>query len=212
MRRHQNNCCTTQNIYEVVTPNLNLAISLDEAWINCHKDFLVGGTNTEQDAWMSQAIKTATKAFEDVSRRTLMKTAFKTFRDCWQNCFELRKSPLVSIESVKYFDADSVEQTVDTGDYYIQRDPAYSLVRFDEDFDYPELKNNRPQQIVIDFIAGYAQDRTEVPADIQQAILMMVCFMDANRGDCGCSGTIDIARQSGAYDAFVSYKIEEIAL
>ena len=212
MRRYQNNCCTTQNIYEVVTANTSLPISLNQAWIACHKDFLVDGTSSEQDLWITNAIKTAMKAFENISRRTLMKTVFRTYRDCWQNCFELRRSPLVSIGSVKYFDTDAVEQTVATADYYIEKDPAYSLIRFDEDFDYPGLKANRPQQIIIDFTAGYADDETEVPADIQQGILMMICFMDANRGDCGCMSEVNIAKASGAYNAFVSYRIEEMTL
>lgn len=211
MRRYQNNCCRTQDIYEVTTANNSLAVPIEEAYAHCHLDFLIGAGDTVQDNWMSNAIKTAMSCFEAVSRRTLMKTAFRTYRDCWDSCFELRKSPLVSIESVKYNDTSAVEQTVDVADYYIKKDPAYSLIAFDCDtFEYPELKANRPQQIMINFTAGYATDETEVPADIKQAILMQVCCMFANRGDCGDG--MGCAIETGALAIYNKYKIEEIAL
>jgi len=217
MRRYQKNCCTTQNLYEVVTPNANLAVTLNEAYAHCHLDFLMGvdpiqgGVDLVQDAWMTNAIKTAMSCFEAISSRTLMITAFRTYHDCWQPCFELRKSPLVAISSVKYNDTDSVEQTVDSADYYIQKDPAYSLVRFDcETFDSPALKANRPQQITIDFTAGYATTESDVPADIKKAILQQVCYMSANRGDCACGDGMSSAKAPGAMAIYKKYKIEEI--
>jgi uncharacterized phiE125 gp8 family phage protein len=212
MPRYQNNCCTTQNIYEVVTKNNNLPVTIDEAYAHCHLDFLIGANDIDQDNWMTNAIKTAMSCFEAISSRTLMKTGFKTYRDCWQPCFELRKSPLALIDSARYNDTDNVEQTVDTADYYIQKDPAYSLIRFDESFDSPALKANRPQQITIEFTAGYAADETEVPADIKQAILQQVCYMSTNRGDCSCGDGMSSAKASGASAIYAKYEIMELML
>lgn len=203
-------CCITQDIYEVVTPNTNLSVTLDEAYIACRMDFLVANPIAAQTTWFTMAIKTAIKSFEDISRRTLMTTGFRTFRDCWNLCFELRKSPLQTITSVKYFDVDAVEQTVDSADYYIQKDPFYSLARFDAEYEFPDLRENRPQQIIIDFTSGYADDELEVTDDIKQAILQHVCYMNANRGDCSFESGESSAKLSGAYPTYRSYKIEEI--
>jgi uncharacterized phiE125 gp8 family phage protein len=136
-----------------------------------------GQTITDED--LARLILTATECFESASRRTVLLTKFRTFRDCWQRCYELRRSPFVSTESVKYFDEDGDEQTVSTDDYYNTTDPFYSKLVFLDTFTYPSLRGQL-QDIAIEFTAGYS----EIPWDIQDAILQHVNTMNENRGDC----------------------------
>jgi uncharacterized phiE125 gp8 family phage protein len=190
----------------VITPNNNLPVTLDEVKRFCRQEFLIG--DTSQDDMITMFINAAIDCFEKISRRTLMKTGFRTYRDCWYQCYELRKSPLDTIDAVKYFDSDAVEQIVDSSEYYIDEDPAYSLIVFDVDYSFPALRANRPNQITIDFTAGYAADESEVPSDIKTALLQHICFMSENRGDCACGDMSAIP--SSAKQTYLKYKIEEI--
>jgi len=199
--------CITQDIYKIITGNDNIPIDLDEVKKACHLDHLIG--DVTDDEYLTTLINSAVACFDAISRRTLMIKDFRTFRNLWCYCYELRKSPLVSITSVKYFDDDSNEQTVDSGDYFIIEDPFYSLVQFDAEYDYPNLRPNRPQNISIDFKAGYITteaDWTAELADLKNALLQHVCFMYENRGDCCDIASVPRVIKS----VYLKYKIEEI--
>jgi len=201
------NCSNTQDIYKITAGNANIPIDLAEVKKACHLDHLIG--NDVDDEYLTTILNSAVACFEAISRRVLMIKDFKTFRNTWCGCYELRKSPLVSITSVKYFDEDSNEQTVDSGDYFIIEDPFYSLVQFDEEYDYQDLRPNRPQNISIDFKAGYITDSDDWTPELDGlkiAIMQHVCFMYENRGDC-----CDISSVPGVVKSvYLKYKIEEI--
>ena len=86
-----------------------LAVSLAEVklWLDV--------TVSTDDALITSLIKTAEKCFEDYTGRILITTTFKTFRDFWGAGYELMKSPLQSLSSVKYYDEDNNLQTLDSG-------------------------------------------------------------------------------------------------
>ena len=195
--------CCPQDIYKVITPNLELPLSLDEVKLYCRID----SDNTAEDDVFNMLICTAMKVFEQMTGRTLMKTGFETYRTCWKKCITLKRSPLVSIDLVKYIDTEESEQTVNSDDYYIAEDPFFSSLIFDDTFDYPNL-NNKINQIIIQFTAGYAQDETEVPCDIKNALLQYVCFLYQNRGDCACMSMANMPATVKVL--FSNYKIHEM--
>lgn len=91
------------------------------------------------------------------------------------NYFTLRRSPLQSIESIKYDD----ENTLDESLYKVIKKQGYYGKVALLGTDFPELKNDW-LPIEITFIAGY----DSVPNDVKLAMLQHIASMWLNRGDC----------------------------
>lgn len=166
--------------------------------------------NTCEDELIRTYIATARLCFEAFTRRTLITTTYRTYRDIWENGYELRRSPLQSVESVKYYDTDNVLQTLDSSNYYVTDEADYSRLIFNDDAVFPTLKN-REQAIQIEFKAGYGDTMADIPADIRVALLQHIANMYENRGDCEgdfCENLLP----STARLIYSKYKIMEIAI
>lgn len=92
---------------------------------------------------------------------------------------ELKRPPLVSVSSVKYYDDSNVLQTVSPSNYFITSD-LVPKVQFVEGFDTPSVYL-RDDAIQIEYIAGYAPSTdsppdlaANVPDKIKSAILLGV--------------------------------------
>jgi uncharacterized phiE125 gp8 family phage protein len=93
---------------------------------------------------------------------------------------EIPLFPLVSVTSVKYDDADAVEQTVDTGDYTV--DAVSRLGRVIPTGDWPSTYD-RVNAVRIRFVAGYPVVTSIVttPEDIKHALHLLVGHWYENR-------------------------------
>ncbi len=85
--------------------------------------------------------------------------------------------PNVSAATVKYFDADNVEQTVDGSLHAVLHDARGSYVRLSDSFTSPGLHDDRADAVQVTFTAGYGSAGTDVPAAIRAAILLSVQSM-----------------------------------
>ena len=128
-------------------------------------------------------IDSVTECFERFASTVVMQATFQVKFDEFRNNLEIRRYPLVSITTVKYFDdaTPSVEQTVSSDDYYIIEDAFYSLLAYANDFIQPSLRD-REQSVIITFLAGFASESSKVPADIKTAIIEQVSFLYENSG------------------------------
>lgn len=190
--------------YEITVEVDALAVSLANAKAHLRIE------DSSEDAFITCLIGTASLFFEAFTKQTLITKTYKTYRTVW-DIFQLRRCPLQSIESIKYYDEDGVLQTLDSGDYYIIKDNFFGRVGFDEDFESPSLRN-RGQQIEIEFKAGFGDDDTGIPKDIQQALLEHIAFMYANRGDCIDNACSNIAIPNSTKLAYMKYKIQEVGV
>jgi uncharacterized phiE125 gp8 family phage protein len=92
--------------------------------------------------------------------------------------------PVISVDSIKYDDADGVEQTWDASNYDVNAGSRYPFVYVTGD--YPVTASDLPNKVRIAFTAGYSgasADLSIIPADIKLAILLMVYEMWQNRGE-----------------------------
>lgn len=91
----------------------------------------------------------------------------------------LPRTPLVSVEAVKYYDAAGVQQTVPTSSYSVDTVSTPGLVVLHTDFERPELPAQyRADAVTIDFTAG-----TDVsPARARQAVKLLVSHLYDNQG------------------------------
>lgn len=95
----------------------------------------------------------------------------------------LHRPPLVAVDSVRYFDAENVLQTVDPSSYYTTDEQVPEL-RFTTSFVTPTVYD-RPDAVRVQYRAGYpdagspeggsqADAAANVPAPLKEAILMGV--------------------------------------
>lgn len=86
--------------------------------------------------------------------------------------------PVASISTVKYFDADDVEQTFAGASYRLLTDALGSYVARVPSASWPAV-GSRDAPVSITFVAGTAADA--VPMPIKQAILLLVAHWFENR-------------------------------
>jgi len=91
----------------------------------------------------------------------------------------IRKNPVVSITSVKYFNEDNVETTVANTVYYLVKGKQISGILEQVDQDFPTDVLAQMNQITAIIVTGFAT----VPPTLLQAIKGHFLFLFENRGD-----------------------------
>lgn len=135
----------------------------------------------EKDTVITGLIAAATAHLDGwtgILGRCLCEQTWRQDFDGFARCLRLPFAPVISITSVKYDDADGVEQTVAGSDYSLLNDAVGPFVRFSNDFTIPSLSNSLPS-VRVTYLAGYADisgtPRTSsVPDDIKHAIALLV--------------------------------------
>lgn len=203
--------------YVLVTGTDVLAVSLVEvkAYLKIPTSF------TQEDNLITSIIKASTTFFERITGRDLINKTYKTYIDNFpsqktpyklvgltpaslyynDNGITIRKSKLQSITSISYY-LNGILTVWDNSNYYFTDDYDYSGIYLVKDKVFPEI-DERKQAIKIEFVAGYGADETTIPADIKEALLLMIAFLYENRGDCECSGGVPVM----AKNLFSSYII-----
>jgi len=186
-------------------PN-NLAVTLETFKLHIKR------TSTAEDTVLKLYLNAAINYAEGFIRRDLITRTYQTFRDffplpggsegyyvapynlpsgpngVWPTAtgnigFEIRKSPLQSIEVIEYL-KNAVFQTVATTVYYNTLEADYSEVLTLENQQWPTDADRRLQTIRITFKNGFGDTEANIPKDIQNAILEHATALWANRGDC----------------------------
>lgn len=90
---------------------------------------------------------------------------------------KLPKSPVQSVASITYFDADDVEQAADVADFYLFRDDDIAVLRPKSGVSWPNANALRSDAITIEFVAGY----TDCPEILVHAVKLLVAYWYDNR-------------------------------
>jgi len=185
---------TINDFYEIETAATTYPVTLDEA-----RDFLKTPSIVTADDTLIEdiLIKAATSRVEKYCNRVFVQ---RTFTGKFSNLkssdyevypfIELRRSPLISVSSVKTYVDESLTD-VDSDSYYLKESPTFARILFtetadcDDDIAYP---------MEVEFIAGYGA-ASAVPECIKTAILMYINFMYENRGDVPAEGDREIIKQ-----------------
>ncbi len=94
-------------------------------------------------------------------------------------CVVLPLSPVQSIVSITYFDAENTAQTLDVDDFYLYGDEDSAFIEPKTGVNWPAVFNRR-DAITIEFVAGFgAVDN--VPKNITRAIRLIVAHWYENR-------------------------------
>jgi uncharacterized phiE125 gp8 family phage protein len=168
----------------LITPPTTLPVTLDAVKHRVRVSF------NDDDDDISQMIATAT-SYLDGARGyiggCLLSQTWELTVD-WRfpdKEIPLSLGPVQSITSVNYIDPDGVEQTLDS--FMLAKgtnfNPSYLTPAYGQQ--WPSVRCQR-QAIKVRFVAGY-QDAASVPAQIKQAIMVMVCqwYQDREGVDSG---------------------------
>ena len=135
-------------------------------------------------------IETATDMVEDYTGLALTVNTYKWVGNTWPDfaaenfpwygrrperarCLPLARTPLVSIESVKYFDTADTEQTVAASNYVADIYGTPGSISFKPDYSLPALTTSpRADAVSINFTAGYTA--AAIPARAKQVVLILV--------------------------------------
>lgn len=168
--------------YSLTTPPANEPVSVKTVSDHCRVD-------SQDELLIIQGyVATAREYVEGQTGRALLtqswrRTAdrFVDFReDCAGRIILLDRTPLVSVESVKYYPADgSAQATLSPALYHVVSVSAPGMVCLKDGETWPDVAK-RPDAVEINFTAG-AADASAVPPTIRHAITLLAAHFYEQR-------------------------------
>ena len=129
---------------------------------------------SDDDLLIAALIQAAREQVEsDTSRALVNQTWRLKLHDWFADLIELPRPPLQSVTSIKYLDADDVEQTLPVAYYKVDADRTPGVIWKAPDYTWPTV-SAQPNAVTITYVAGYGAAATAVPARARQAILLLV--------------------------------------
>jgi len=132
----------------------------------------IATADTLVDTIITRRITEARQWAENFMGRTIMPSNWEVVLDRFPQEIELFCPPATVIVSITYVDTDSVLQTIDAADYYLDEDavpnwvlPAYGEV-------WPDTLDTA-NAVRVRYTAGYA-DAASVPGPIKEAIMLII--------------------------------------
>lgn len=179
----------------VITPPAFEPITLEAARLHCRVDVLPGSpTGHPDDPLILRAIQAAREVAEEVTRRALVEQGLRMHLPRWpaacsagaarqRATVDLLRPPLISVNSVTYFDEDNVLQTVAPANYFVEELEPVARLRFVTGYSWPTTYE-REDAVRIDYTAGYLaaaspaitqeEISAAIPASIMAAMLLMI--------------------------------------
>lgn len=159
----------------------NQPITLDEAKAHCRV------TVADEDALIEQLIKAATIELENKTQRTLCETTYAEVLDSFPDGgIRLRHPPILSVQSIVYFDETGAQVTLDANDYLVDTHNEPGWIYPGVEKQWPATQN-RINAVTITYKAGYLaggnsqQQRDAVPRDLRAWLLIRVATLYENR-------------------------------
>jgi uncharacterized phiE125 gp8 family phage protein len=149
-------------------------ITLQEAKVHLHY------TQSDQDDLIEGLILAARRQAESHQSRALITQSWTAGWPCFEPELLIPKPPLQSVESVKYFDTDGVEQTlVDGTDYLVDIASEPGKVVPAPDTTWPATQA-RPNAVNVAFTCGYGHHGA-IPAETKIWMLLLIGTVFQNR-------------------------------
>jgi uncharacterized phiE125 gp8 family phage protein len=135
----------------------------------------------DDEALLDLLIQASREDIEHKTGKSFITQTRQIKLDYFPNCdfIELTNGPVQEegIE-VTYFDADDAEQTLDPALYWV--DTHSPIARIVIKNSWPETKQ-RPNAVTVEYVAGYGDEASDVPAGLRSACLIGVGWLYENR-------------------------------
>tara|TARA_R110002020_G_scaffold58135_4_gene159575 strand:+ start:285 stop:860 length:576 start_codon:yes stop_codon:yes gene_type:complete len=135
---------------------------------------------TADDTLITTLIKSATQSAEQFTNMYFITTDVKQYCDTWTDVQTLYKSPVQSINVIKYYDNDNTLQTLASSVYLLDDKSKPARVTTDVDQNFPTLAD-RTNAIEVRYDVGFGDAASDVPEIIKQAVLLIIGNWYANR-------------------------------
>ncbi|HEU4804231.1 MAG TPA: head-tail connector protein [Nitrobacter sp.] len=162
----------------LVTPPDITPVSSTDVKAQLHVD------HTDDDAMIGALLTAATEHFDrwtGILGRCLVEQTWRQEFACFAGCLRLPLAPVLSVESITYFDGENAQQTLDASVYVLLADARGPYVGLKPDQSWPGSYSRR-DAISVTFKAGYATTpvqgetpaQSTVPEPIKLAIILQV--------------------------------------
>lgn len=141
---------------------------------------------SDDDTIMEGFINAAVKRWESDTNSPVMQSVWEVVYNHWPaDGFVLPLGPMVSIDSIKYLDADGAEQTQTASTYTLMKQGMAPRVMLNMGQSAPVIAN-RENAVTLTVTAGYAVDNSadelaKIPADIVVALKILAAHFYENR-------------------------------
>lgn len=155
-------------------------ISRDEAKDHLHV------THAAEDTWIDSAIVAARMAAEEFMAASLISQTWTRELDDWpaSGVIELRRGPVISVSSVKYYDTDGTLTTLVSGtDYQVDVSSRPARIALEPDMTWPSVETGRLNAVEVIYVAGYGTGLSDVPQLIRSGILLVIGSLHEHRED-----------------------------
>lgn len=136
-------------------------------------------TNSDEDTYIEALTLVSTEWCEEFQRRVYVQRQVVDKFDKFPSTIRPRRSPLISVDSVKYVDTNGVTQTLDAAEYDVgtyqepgRITPAYTK-------SWPSIRAVI-NAVILTYQAGYA-NRASIPTGMKHAVKLMVFHLYENR-------------------------------
>ena len=137
---------------------------------------LRGVDDTAEDSLITALISAARETCEDRIEGTVPVTGWRLTLDAFPDAIKLPRGPVASVESVKYLDADGMQQALSALDYLVDTvsTPGYIVPAYGKA--WPETRE-QINAVEVEYTAGSAT----TPAALKAWMLLAIGEMFANR-------------------------------
>lgn len=152
-----------------VTAPITEPVTLAEAKSHLRVD------TTDDDDIITALIQAAREWCEEFQNRSYLEQTWQLWLDAWPDDDEivLPRPPLQSVTSVKYYDTDDTEYTLDSSNYIVDAysEPGRIVLAYGKT--WPSTTLRPANAVVVEYVAGNSE-ATSVPQRVKQAILLLV--------------------------------------
>lgn len=134
-----------------------------------------------EDSLVERWIKAGRKAAEWYQHRAYITQTLEIVYDSWPaTCFALPRPPLVSINSIKYYDTNNTEYTVDSSTYFVDTVSTPGRVSLNYAGTWPTIVLRPIAGFIVNYDAGYGA-ASDVPDVVKDAIYLYCAYRYENR-------------------------------
>lgn len=138
--------------------------------------------NDAEDDLVNTWVKAATKMAQDYQSRSYLEQTYILTYDSWpESCLDLPMPPLISVESIKYYDVDNIEATFASSNYYVDLNSEIGRVSLNNGVSWPNVILRPLNGFEVTFKAGYGVAASDVPDTVKNAIYIYCTHMYENR-------------------------------
>ena len=175
---------------KIVTQPAVEPVTLDQVKVQLRID----PSDTSFDDDITALIAPARKWCEQYQNRAYITQTWERAMDQWphicttdpiwasSNYIKLPRAPLQSIESFTYTDCESTSTVWDSSNYIV--DTIAEPGQVVPVSSWPNVTLQKVNGINIRYVAGYGDDPEDVPADIRQAIIILIAYWFENGSNC----------------------------